>query len=339
MKLLATLRRYWFLLAMITVLVWGSCWPQQWFPLTNCLPRDWIIGSVMLAMALSLGQASDQRAPSYLPPVVMAVVMQWCWIPGLAWIVSPWLVDELALGLAITAAVPCTLVSATVWTRLAGGNEVVSLLVTLVTNLSCFFVTPALLQLFVVGEPVALSFQRLAVRLLVLIVLPLGVAQGVLRSGRFGSGIRRRRSWLSVYAQLGLLSMVLTGAVRCGLELQQFYPSWGHSGLQLAVMCVLVVALHATAWGGGYWLAGRWGMAPPEQIAVAFAGSQKTLMVGMAVALPHGGLAILPLVAYHALQLVLDTVLADRLARRVDVLRIPGDELHQPEPLVTASHR
>ncbi len=35
-------------------------------------------------------------------------------------------------------------------------------------------------------------------------------------------------------------------------------------------------------------------------------------MVGLAVALDFGGLAVLPLIAYHAIQLLVDTVLADR---------------------------
>ena len=57
--------------------------------------------------------------------------------------------------------------------------------------------------------------------------------------------------------------------------------------------------------------ASRW----PDSIAVAFAGSQKTLMVGAYVALAVGPLAILPMVAYHAVQLFVDTLIADRWAQ------------------------
>ena len=48
-------------------------------------------------------------------------------------------------------------------------------------------------------------------------------------------------------------------------------------------------------------------------VAVGFAGSQKTLMVGLTIALQFGGLTILPMLAYHVLQLLIDTLLANRL--------------------------
>ena len=47
--------------------------------------------------------------------------------------------------------------------------------------------------------------------------------------------------------------------------------------------------------------------------AVAISGSQKTLMIGLEVALMFGGLAALPIITYHVLQLIADTMLVDRL--------------------------
>jgi hypothetical protein len=41
-------------------------------------------------------------------------------------------------------------------------------------------------------------------------------------------------------------------------------------------------------------------------------------MVGLAIAIDFGGLAVLPMVAYHIEQLLIDTVLADRLRRAKD---------------------
>ena len=83
--------------------------------------------------------------------------------------------------------------------------------------------------------------------------------------------------------------------------------------VQLLLMLLLVAAVHTSAWLLGYWSAGRLGMVREEQIAVAFAGSQKTLTVGLVVALQFEGLTVLPMLAYHVLQLLIDTVLAERL--------------------------
>ncbi|MFO1022394.1 MAG: bile acid:sodium symporter [Planctomycetales bacterium] len=45
---------------------------------------------------------------------------------------------DLQYGLLVACSVPCTLAAASVWTRKAGGNDAVSLLVTLTTSLVCF---------------------------------------------------------------------------------------------------------------------------------------------------------------------------------------------------------
>jgi sodium/bile acid cotransporter 7 len=69
-------------------------------------------------------------------------------------------------------------------------------------------------------------------------------------------------------------------------------------------------------------LAGRLvGLDRSDRIAVGFAGSQKTLPVGlMLFGYYHADypLAVLPLVVYHAGQLLVDTLIADRLASRPD---------------------
>ncbi len=57
----------------------------------------------------------------------------------------------------------------------------------------------------------------------------------------------------------------------------------------------------------------------PDRIAVGFAGSQKTLPVGLLLFSAYYRddypLAVLPLLLYHLAQLLLDTLIAYRLAR------------------------
>ena len=53
---------------------------------------------------------------------------------------------------------------------------------------------------------------------------------------------------------------------------------------------------------------------------MAIAGSQKTLMVGLYVAIHYfGGLVLIPLVIYHVVQLLMDTVVADLWRRRTEM--------------------
>jgi sodium/bile acid cotransporter 7 len=78
-------------------------------------------------------------------------------------------------------------------------------------------------------------------------------------------------------------------------------------------MIAAVVVVHLTLLFIGLGSARLLGMGHADSAAVAIAGSQKTLMVGIYVALEFGPLAILPMIAYHSAQLLLDTIIADRL--------------------------
>jgi sodium/bile acid cotransporter 7 len=79
------------------------------------------------------------------------------------------------------------------------------------------------------------------------------------------------------------------------------------------MMILGVTAIHVTLLLLGVGVSNAFGFARADVIPVAFAGSQKTLMVGAYLAVAVGPLAILPMVAYHAAQLAIDTLLADWL--------------------------
>jgi sodium/bile acid cotransporter 7 len=307
-----TLQRRWFLVLLMTTLVVGIAAASRLGGWADSVPQNWIIAAVLLAMALPLEVDTMWTTLRHPGPAFLAVAVNSLLAPLLGFAASRLLIDDLAIGMIIAAAVPCTLASAAVWTRMAGGNDAVSLLVTMITNLGCFLVTPGWVRLLAGQGAATTPFDEMVVKLLLLVVLPIIAAQ-VLRSiptvGRWATA---SKSGLGVFAQLGILSIVFVGAVRCGREIGQLDDRltslWG----QVALMMLLVAVVHLAAWWFGYVAAAKLGMARSEQLAVAFAGSQKTLMVGLAVALEFGGLAVLPMVAYHVEQLVIDTLLADR---------------------------
>ena len=81
-------------------------------------------------------------------------------------------------------------------------------------------------------------------------------------------------------------------------------------------MLLAVAGIHLAMLYAGLALSRLLAIPREDRIAVAFSGSQKTLMVGLHIALGppfNNGLAMLPLVAYHVCQLLLDTVVANRL--------------------------
>ena len=152
-----------------------------------------------------------------------------------------------------------------------------------------------------------------------LVVLPMVAAQLLRQLATVGRWATSRKTTFGVIAQCGILSIVLMGAIKCGLCLSA--ADWqDHVGAwDLVLMVLIVLAIHLLVLVLGHGAAHAAGMDRKDRIAVGFAGSQKTLMVGLHVSLTYfGGLTILPMVAYHVGQLLVDTVIADYLRARSD---------------------
>ncbi len=314
----SALTRHWFLAALLALLAVGIIGWDEYTPLAAMLPQEFLVATVLLVMSLGLKTHAMWQSVRRPAGAALAVAVNLGVVPPLAWLAGRLLEPSLAQGMIVAAAVPCTQASAAVWTRRAGGNDTIAVLTTMATSLLCFLATPAWLHLLV-GRAVGNSqqdFSRLVVRLALMVALPIVVGQLLRAIPPVRAWATRRASGLSLYAQLGILTMVFAGAVECGRQVARIEGGVAPLAGQIAAMMALVAAVHLAAWGVGFWTAGRFGMSRPDQIGVAFAGSQKTLMVGLAIAIQFGGLAVLPMVAYHVEQLLIDTLLADRLRRR-----------------------
>jgi sodium/bile acid cotransporter 7 len=317
--MLEFLRRRWFLLALIAALAIGMTWPELVRPLVGWLPGDVVVGGTMFVMAMPLETAALWSAARRPGPAWLAAGLNSGLAPPLGWLASRLLPDALATGVVLAATVPCTLATAAVWTRRAGGNDAVAFLVTIFTNLSCFLVVPAWLWLLV--DPATLStinqagidFGGIVFGLILLVVLPIVIAQLLRQWPAVGNWAARHRHELSFAAQGGVLWIVVLGAVRCGEMLGQANSGSVLTAANVTLMIAAVVIVHVMLLVAGFNLASRLQFSRADAIAVAFSGSQKTLMVGAYLALAVGPLAILPMVAYHAAQLVIDTLIADWL--------------------------
>src|SRR5690606_16664870 len=102
--------------------------------------RALITASVLFLMGLTLDARSVSRAVRRPMPALLGIGLNTLLVPLLAlpplWLLS----TEMGGGLIVASLVPCTLASAAVWTRKAGGDDGVAMVVSVVTNLSCFLV-------------------------------------------------------------------------------------------------------------------------------------------------------------------------------------------------------
>lgn len=304
------LARHWFLVALVIVLATGFL---GWGQLGGLAAQKWIqhvvVFATMFALTWPLPLRELARTFRQPGPALLAFAVNLGAIPLMAWPLARLLGTELGPGMIVLAATPSTLASAAVWTRRAGGNDVVAIVNTLLTNGLCFLILPAwvwLLHGTTAGQPDFWSTARL---LFLLIVLPMALSQVARLHGRSAAWASRQKSLLGIVAQTGILIMVLLGSVQAGERMASSSPP----ALPLIIlMIVLAGSLHLAAWWLGFGLGGWLGMGRADRLAVGFSGSQKTLMIGLTTAIQLQ-LSILPLVAYHLLQLIIDTLIADRM--------------------------
>ena len=301
--------------ALFSVLIFGIAAAPGLEPLTEIrVLRYSIVATVLFLMALPLESRTIRHVLSRPGPAILATIINFGVLPAFAWLivvlVSGRLIsEELGKGILIAATTPATLASAAVWTRRAGGNDAVALMVTVITNFFCFVLTPGWL-LVMTGASPEIDLVEMVVKLLMVVVAPMVLAQILRRRPEIAEKATAAKTTLGVLAQIGVLSMVLMGAIRTGIRLRD-----GQSDallVEIAIMIALVLGIHVSMWYLGWRGALQLKMSRADSIAVGFSGSQKTLMVGLQVGMELGW-SILPIVTYHVGQLLVDTLIADRL--------------------------
>ena len=314
------LLRRWFLLALAIAIGAsfcgiGSAWRQPLVKLSEgAFVRYGIVALVLFVMALPLEARAMWRTIRRPGPPLLGTAINSLLVPLLMWgivaaIGTVLFSAEMAAGLLVASATPCTLASAAVWTRRAGGNDAVAIMVTVLTNASCFVVTPFWLWQ-TTGDTTTLNAPAMIRKLALFVVLPMVLAQVVRLARPLGRWATRSAVPLGVAAQFGVLTMVYFGS----LQTTERVGATGGSELLVEILCVVAIVLgvHLAALMVGLWTGRQLGMSRGDQIAVGFAGSQKTLMVGLQICLELG-FHVLPMVAYHISQLLVDTLIADRL--------------------------
>lgn len=311
------LRRQWFLIVLLVFLVLAFTWPDQVYALVGSLPSRLLVAGSLFLTAWCLDSRSLARQLTRPLPALLAFGLSYVALPVLGWTASLLLADDLQIGLRIMVCVPCTLASAVVWTRRGGGNEATALAVVLLTTGLSWLITPPLL-LLLTGRSVQLDAAAVMGDLVLCLIVPSALGQLCRLSRRLAEVARQHRGRLSVIAQLLVLMIILKAGSGAGLALRD--PSAVVSPVTWGVAIAAVLVTHLAGLGLGLWSAGRCGFDGPEQTAVAIGCSQKTLPVALMLfegffreAYP---LAVMALVFYHVGQLVVDTPIADALARR-----------------------
>lgn len=335
-KLWKLIQKQWFLTVLV-ILIFLGMWlggkyppgepesPLAWVG-SSALSR-WTTAIVLLLMSVTLDSGRFKQSLRYPLPVLWASVVNFVAIPLLGFCFRDLqLTRDFQVGLMVACCVPCTLAAASVWTRKGGGNDAVSLLVTLITNSSCFLVTPLWLAWLTKAET-SLDVGKMIEQLVYSVLIPVLAGQLLRQIPPLTAFTTRHKTLLSAMAQCLIEVMVFTAACQAGgyLRMNGEAPDVG----SVALVWGSAIVIHLLAMGIGAWGAKVMGFARPDQIAVIFASSQKTLPIGILLAnsevFQQQGLVftLFPMLMYHASQLFIDTVVADRLSRGTPVPQSP----------------
>ena len=308
----------WFFACLFAGLGLAFAAPDILAPVTSRFEPRLIIAAALLLMAWTLPTkllADELARPA---AALWGVFVSYGPLPVLAILLGELApVPDLRIGLLLVSSVPCTLASAVLWTRLAGGNEATALLTVVGSTLSSWLVTTAWLSL-TTGTAADLDPGLMMLELALYLVLPVGLGQ-LLRLPRRGAHVAtQHKRLIGAGAQVFVLSIVLKAGVTVGEKLHEGAADLDFS--YIAASLVLAPTLHRLALALGLSTSKAIGFDRGRQIAVAFACSQKTLPVSLYLFerfyKNQYPLAVIPLLFYHVGQVLLDTLIARRLKAR-----------------------
>jgi sodium/bile acid cotransporter 7 len=311
------LARRWFLLLLAAGVGLAAARPGWLRPLTEGLPVRSVVAPALFLMAWGLDSRALFRSLARPWPALWAVLISYGAVPLFGWLAGHLLSEpDYRVGLLIISCVPCTLASAVLWTRMGRGNEAVALLVIFLTTGTSWLFTTAWLTALT-RTAVSVDAPRMMGELLLVLVVPVAGGQLLRLIPLMAELATRRKTILGAVAQLFVLVIILKAAVDVFARLGERTSALAAGPLLAAAAACLVV--HLAGLAVGFWSSRGLRFDRPSQVAVAFACSQKTLPVALFLFETYfrgaHPLAVVPLVVYHVGQLIVDTFIADAMAR------------------------
>ncbi|SFR96754.1 bile acid:sodium symporter family protein [Sphingomonas jatrophae] len=227
------------------------------------------------------------------------------------WVVAP----SLAAGMLFLTLLPSTVQSSIAFTAIARGNVPAAVCSASASNLIGIALTPLLVALLMDGGGSG-GVSGAEVRMIALQLL-LPFLLGHLSRPVTACTVERHKAVLSLVDRGSILLVVYTAFSAAVVEgLWSAVPGW-----QLAAIILLCAMLLTVVMVGATMIARRSGFSKPDEIAIVFCGSKKSLasgvpMAGVLFPAAQVGAIILPLMIFHQLQLLACAAIAQRYAGR-----------------------
>ncbi len=305
------LTKYWLAGAIVLTVVVALVFPAPGLAMPDYYVIDIGVVLVMFLGALKITPDSFRKAINRVDLLTLSGISVFVVAPaaslGLAWVFG---LDEGTdrLAVLVCTAQASTLATAIVLTEVAGGDVALAMVITVVNNVATVVLTPLIFKVAADAE-VEVDHLAMAGEMALKILTPVLAAQLVRR--RLEGFVSRNSRRLSVTSQLIILVYVYAGMAAASQRLEG-------AGQVLSRVAVLVIALHAAMLIFNAIVSRIATRSPEMRVAFVMCSSQKTLPAAILIwksyfaSIPIGPLVA---VAYHMLQLVVDSILAPGFLR------------------------
>ncbi len=222
--------------------------------------------------------------------------------------------QDLWLGLFFLAALPSTVSSSVVMISLAKGNIPAGIFNASLSGLIGILITPLWMSIFLHSS--GGDFTEIYIKLLYEILLP--ICLGFFFQKYLGKYVQQYNSFFSKFDRAVILAVIYKSFVHSFEDgVFQSIP-YG----EMAVLAVWVMALFWLIYGLIYFVTEKLGYNTEDKITALFCGTKKSLVHGTVFSKvfwgssPTVGLILLPLMLFHALQILIVGYIAGKYAKR-----------------------
>lgn len=222
--------------------------------------------------------------------------------------------QTLWLAIFFLTALPSTVSSSVVMVSIARGNIPAAIFNASISSLIGVFITPLWMGLVMDTGPEHFDMLSVVGKLSLQVLLP--VFAGIFLNKRWGGFAESKKKYIRYFDQFSILLIVYTS----------FCESFGEhlfSSLGLKEIVFLAMGMLGLFFGIYFlltFICNLLHFSQEDRVTAVFCGSKKSLVQGAVMSKvlfpgPQAGLMLLPIMIYHALQLIVASIIAQRMAR------------------------
>jgi sodium/bile acid cotransporter 7 len=218
------------------------------------------------------------------------------------------------IGTFYLAALPSTVSSSVVMVSIAGGNLPAAIFNASISSIIGIFVTPIWMSFFIDETGSSAELLDVIINLCLQILVP--VILGIFLHHKWGSFVEKYKTELRYFDQSIILLIVYTAFC------ESFYGNMfsSHPLTEILMLAFIMISFFLVMFGLMYILSLLFKFNREDTITVLFCGSKKSLVQGAVMGRvlfqnPVSlGIILLPLMLYHALQLIAGSIIAEKIS-------------------------